>query len=263
MKLFDRKGFYQWKEEETRFVGCESEAEKIRARNRRLSAMKEARDELDRLQGTASSGSYYTKLRLYEKIQTMLKSKGVADLFNVSITPVPDGADEEEKCPQKLEYRLDLIALRKRRALEGKYILETSIPEKQASPEQIEADYKRLQQVERGFRHIKSYLKIRPIYHRLERRIRAHVLICFLAYFLVKWMEIRLRKEGEGREVERIISRWDQLKLVKNRLSFGDYQSEDWAWSRGEVGEEIIREIKDVGWWQSMQGYKRSITKSL
>lgn len=263
LKLFDKQGFYQWKEKGTRYVGCESEAEKKRARNRRLSAMKTARDELDRLRETASSGSYYTKLRLYEKIQTMLKREGVADLFVVSIDPIPADADEEEKCPQKLEYDLDLIALRKRRALEGKYVLETSIPEEDGPPEQIESDYKRLQHVERGFRHIKNYLSIRPIYHRLERRIRAHVLICFLAYFLVKWMEIQLREEGEDREVERLIQRWDQLRLVKNKLSFRDFDKEEWAWTQGQRGNEIVQELKEVGWWQSMQGYKRSITDSL
>jgi len=261
-KLFDEQGVFELEQDGTRYVGCHSEGRCRRARGRRLDAMKSARDQLDHLAETAAKGTYYTKQRLTEKIGQMLKEKGVRDLFSVSIQRKEEVC-AGEKCRLDLDYALDLIALRQRRALEGKYILETSLAEKEASGEQIESEYKQLQNVERGFRHIKSYLNIRPVYHRLERRIRAHVLICFLAYYMVKWIEQQLREEGVTEEVERVINRWDQLKLVRNRLEVEDYVHEEPVWSRGEVGERIVDEIKEVGWWRSMEGYKRGIKNSM
>jgi hypothetical protein len=80
---------------------------------------------------------------------------------------------------------------------------------------------------------------------------------------MVKWIEKQLREEGVTEEVERVINRWDQLKLVRNRLEVEDYVHEEPVWSRGEVGERIVDEIKEVGWWRSMEGYKRGIKNSM
>jgi len=49
--------------------------------------------------------------------------------------------------------------------------------------------YKQLLQVERGWRSMKTTLDLRPVYHRLEERIRAHVLLCWLALLLVRTVE--------------------------------------------------------------------------
>lgn len=72
-------------------------------------------------------------------------------------------------------------------ALDGVYVLRTSVPSEQSTAEQTVLAYKRLASVERAFRSLKSVdLNIRPIHHRLPDRVRAHVLICLLAYY-VEW----------------------------------------------------------------------------
>lgn len=263
LNLFDQRGYYQWQEQDKRFVGCHSESEKIRQRNRRQRAMKKAQEKLDDLKKTARKGRYYHKLRLYEKATGILKKLGVNDIFCLEIKPLEEIDSDKEKCRLELNWEVDMIALKQRKDLEGKYILETSLTGEEKTPADIENSYKELQKVERGFRHIKSFLAIRPIYHRLERRIKAHVLICFLAYYLVKWMEINLRANGEGKEVERVIDIWDRLKLVKNKLKVGDMVIEQYNWSRGRLGEEVIQEMKRVGWWRSIQAYKCSVTKKI
>ncbi len=55
--------------------------------------------------------------------------------------------------------------------------------------EDIALGYKQLLEVERGWRDMKSILDLRPVYHRLEERIRAHVLLCWLALLLVRGAE--------------------------------------------------------------------------
>jgi hypothetical protein len=70
-------------------------------------------------------------------------------------------------------------------ALDGFYVLRTPIPAAELDGPAVVAAYKNLKYVERDFRHIKSDdLDLRPIYHRLEERVRAHVLICMLACYL-------------------------------------------------------------------------------
>ena len=59
--------------------------------------------------------------------------------------------------------------------------------------------YKSLSVVERAFRTIKGPIKVRPVRHRLDRRIRAHLYVCLLSYLLGRWLEVKVREEGEER----------------------------------------------------------------
>lgn len=77
-------------------------------------------------------------------------------------------------------------------ALDGFYVVRTSVPAKQLSSEKVVSTYKKLSAVERAFRCLKTVdLNVRPIFHRLEKRVRAHVFLCMLAYY-VEW-EMRRR----------------------------------------------------------------------
>jgi hypothetical protein len=70
-------------------------------------------------------------------------------------------------------------------ALDGFYVLRTPVPADQLAAPAVVTAYKNLKYVERDFRHIKSDdLDLRPVFHRLEERVKAHVLICMLACYL-------------------------------------------------------------------------------
>ena len=70
-------------------------------------------------------------------------------------------------------------------ALDGFYVLRTPVPAAELDAAGVVSAYKNLKYVERDFRHIKSDdLDLRPVFHRLEERVRAHVLICMLACYL-------------------------------------------------------------------------------
>jgi hypothetical protein len=71
-------------------------------------------------------------------------------------------------------------------ALDGFYVLRTPIPATELDSPAVVTAYKNLKYVERDFRHIKADdLDLRPVFHRLEERVKAHVLICMLACYLV------------------------------------------------------------------------------
>ncbi len=91
--------------------------------------------------------------------------------------------------------------------LDGKYLLSTSDPD--LSAEDVALGYKNLLEAERGFRDMKSTLELRPVFHRLEHRIRAHVLICWLALLL-----IRVTERQSGQTWRRVALELQRLHLI-------------------------------------------------
>jgi len=84
-------------------------------------------------------------------------------------------------------FTRDAESIAREAALDGIYVIRTSVSATALSADEAVRSYKRLAQVERAFRSLKSVdLKVRPIHHRLEQRVRAHILLCMLAYY-VEW----------------------------------------------------------------------------
>jgi Transposase DDE domain len=115
------------------------------------------------------------------------------------LTQQPNGRLKVNKAKVKAEARLD-----------GKYLIATSDPHINA--EDTALGYKNLLEAERGFRDLKSTLLLRPVFHRLEHRIRAHVLICWLALLLTRVAERGSRQTW--RNINRQLGRISQVILA-------------------------------------------------
>ena len=90
-------------------------------------------------------------------------------------------------------YQRKTANIEREQSLDGIYIIRTSVPKEALSSEQVVASYKSLSSVERAFRSLKSIdLHVRPIHHRLADRVRAHILLCMLAYYVEWHMRQRL-----------------------------------------------------------------------
>jgi hypothetical protein len=83
--------------------------------------------------------------------------------------------------------RVDAAKIKAEENLDGKYLLRSSDPKLPA--EDIALGYKQLLEVERGWRDLKQVIDLRPVYHRKEERIRAHVILCWLALLLIRIAE--------------------------------------------------------------------------
>ena len=112
------------------------------------------------------------------------------------------------------KLRIDRSAVRAEEKLDGKYLLSTTDPS--LSAEDIALGYKQLLEVERAFRTLKHNLELRPMYHRLPERIRAHVLLCWLALLLVRVIETET-----GRTWDRIRDELEQIRQVDLRSKDG------------------------------------------
>jgi Transposase DDE domain len=87
----------------------------------------------------------------------------------------------------RLCFQRDVDKIAAESALDGLYVVRTSLCEACLGPEDTVRSYKNLSRVEQAFRSLKSLdLEVRPIYHRLADRVKAHILLCTLAYY-VKW----------------------------------------------------------------------------
>jgi Transposase DDE domain len=92
-----------------------------------------------------------------------------------------------------LSWRRNDASLEAEARLDGLYVIRTSVPAAAMTAEQAVGAYKALARVERAFRSLKTVdLEIRPVYHWLSTRVRAHVLLCMLAYYVEFHMRQRL-----------------------------------------------------------------------
>ena len=108
----------------------------------------------------------------------------------------------------RFHYQRKTSAIASEAALDGLYVVRTSLSEDELdAPGAVQA-YKRLSTVERAFRSLKTVdLKVRPVFHRTADRVRAHVLLCMLAYYIEWHMRQRLRPllfdDEEGSQASR------------------------------------------------------------
>jgi len=88
-------------------------------------------------------------------------------------------------------------------ALDGIYVIRTSVPTQRLAADDVVRSYKMLSQVERAFRSLKTIdLEVRPIRHRLEDRVKAHIFLCVLAHYVVwhmieSWRELLFCDEDQ------------------------------------------------------------------
>ncbi len=121
------------------------------------------------------------KNRLRGKDQIALRAGKVIDRFKMGKHFIIEVTETS------FSFRRDLDRIAAEAALDGIYVIRTNVPASELSAEDAVRSYKRLSVVERAFRSCKTVdLHIRPIYHQLPERVRAHVFLCMLAYY-VEW----------------------------------------------------------------------------
>ena len=103
--------------------------------------------------------------------------------------------------------RIDHAAVRREAVLDGKWLLRTN--DETLTPEDLAAAYKQLIAVERGWKDMKGALRLRPVFHHREDRIRAHVQLCWLALLL-----IRVTENAVGGTWRNIRHELDRMHLV-------------------------------------------------
>jgi len=178
MELFDERDLFEFTHADfpgERLVACRNpELRKLRG-HKRQSLLEATGRELTKVQGMVKRGALSGKDKIGVRVGTVINKYKVAKHFVLEI---------EEKL---FDFHVDEAKVAEEVLLDGIYVLRTSLAKEKRSAEDTVRHYKELSRVERAFRSMKTMdLKVRPIHHRLENRVRAHIFLCMLAYY-VEW----------------------------------------------------------------------------
>jgi len=101
---------------------------------------------------------------------------------------------------------------------DGLYLLSTNATVQEIPSPGVVSHYKNLLEVEDAFCHLKSYLQVRPVFHRRPDRVRNHVRICFLAYWLTAKLERLWRQKDQTLEVHNLLRQLQSIRLGRLEL---------------------------------------------
>ena len=145
---------------------------------------------LNRLQSNVARGRLKNRDKIHVRLgRIQARYPQVADLYEMGVK------DREGRV--EVDWRMKPGRQEWCEAREGAYLLRTNLPA--PDPSQLWAQYLQLTEVEAAFRALKSELSLRPLFHRLERRVKAHVLVAFLGYAL--WVTLKHQLHRAGSEL--------------------------------------------------------------
>jgi transposase len=162
------------------YILCRTQGrkEKEQAMRQRFSARME--EALERLARTIARGRLKDRNKMERKLgQIQARNSSVNDLYEITLQATPEGV--------RLVWQMKEDRKRWRELREGAYMLRTDLQADTA--EQLWSKYMQLTEAEAAFRALKSELSIRPVFHQLESRVKAHVLVAFLGYAL--WVTLK------------------------------------------------------------------------
>src|SRR5271157_694792 len=176
--LFDERNLFSFTSEDypgERLVACRNpELARLRAAKRKDLIAATSR-ELEKVAGLVASGKLSGRDKIGVRVGKVIGKYKMAKHFDLDIQ---DAA---------LTFSVNEKRIAAEAALDGIYVIRTSAAEAEMSAEAAVLNYKRLAEVERAFRTLKGVdLQVRPIRHRLEERVKAHIFLSMLAYY-VQW----------------------------------------------------------------------------
>lgn len=178
MDLFDERNLFELQHPDfpgERLVACRNPALARRRAHKRTALIEATTAELDKVRAMVARGSLHGAAEIGVRVGKVLDKHKVAKHFELAI----------DEAAFDFTLRHDKIA--EEAALDGLYVIRTAVEQRHMSADDAVRNYKALTDIERAFRSLKTVdLKVRPIHHRLEDRVRAHIFLCMLAYY-VEW----------------------------------------------------------------------------
>ncbi len=175
-----------------------SEERELYERGMRELSMGRARKDLEALQKQVEKGGLKEADKIGAAAATRLRRNHGHRYFDWELR---DG---------KFRFFEHPVKLAREKSLEGKYVIQTE--ERNLSAVEAVAAYKQLNEVERGFSHLKSLLELRPVYHRKEARVRSHVFVAALPLLLDRALEKNLHAAGSSLSTP---FAWQALEMVR------------------------------------------------
>ena len=182
LDLFDERNLISFTHEDypgERLVACRNPALAVRRAQKRGELIAATAVDLEKIAAMVRTGRLAGRDKIGVRVGKVIGKYKVAKHFDLDIE---DGA---------FDFRVNEARVAAEAALDGLYVIRTSVGEADMTAEEAVLNYKRLSEVERAFRTLKGVdLNVRPIRHRLEERVKAHIFLSMLAYY-VQWHMIQ------------------------------------------------------------------------
>jgi Transposase DDE domain len=157
-----------------RLVACRNPALATERARKRLALLEATDTELNKITAAAGAGRLVGADKIGIRVGKVIGRYKMAKHYTLTITD------------DTFSYQRNTEAITAEAALDGLYVIRTTVGPEQMDPARVVATYKSLAMVERDFRSLKAVdVDLRPIHHYTETRVRAHVFICMLAAYLV------------------------------------------------------------------------------
>ena len=192
--LFDERNLFEVTHPDVpgeRLVACRNPQLALLRAHKRQSLLDATSRELEHVRGMISRGKIKGKDAIGVRIGK------VVDKYKMSKHLVLDIRDDG------FDFHLDDDKVSAEAALDGIYVVRTSVSAQRLATDDVVRSYKMLSQVEQAFRSLKTIdLEVRPIRHRLEQRVKAHIFLCMLAHYVVwhmieSWRELLFCDEDQ------------------------------------------------------------------
>lgn len=192
--------------EEEVFILCRSVARKEKERAIITRYIGRIEAGLERLNRLCQEGRLKKPRVLERRIGKLLqRNTRAAGLYDIQVLA-------HDNHSLMIEYRRRPDRMEWNRLTQGCYLLRSNILEWKA--EELWTAYIQLTEAEAAFRIHKSDLALRPIWHQKESRVRAHILVCFLAYVLWKCLAQMCKRNGLGDEPRKVLEEFRAIKLT-------------------------------------------------
>lgn len=178
MDLFDQRNLFELTHPDfpgERLIACRNPQLAQHRHDKRQSLLAATTRELDKVRGMVERGRLRGQDAIGVRVGKVINKYKMAKHYTLDI-----GDDT-------FDFEINQAHVAAEAALDGLYVVRTSLAPERMGAEDTVRNYKNLNQVERAFRTFKSLdLEVRPIRHRTECRVRAHIFLCMLAYY-VEW----------------------------------------------------------------------------
>jgi transposase len=198
--LFDERNLFELAHPDypgERLIACRNALlGKLRA-HKRQALLEATEKELQTVRSRVERGGLKGQAAIALRVGRVLNKYKVGKHFTLEISDT------------RLDFRRREDQIAAEAALDGIYVIRTPVAKKQMSAADAVRNYKALANVERAFRSLKTIdLKVRPIHHRLEGRVRAHIFLCMLAYYVEwhlreAWRELLFADEDQAAKAHR------------------------------------------------------------
>ncbi len=242
-ELFDERGIAEVvdpQQPSVRYMLCKNPATMARERATRESMVEAVNRELDAI---ARVRRKRDPQKVCARVGRLFGKYPIGKFFSWEVSPCGE-----------LAFSIEQELIAREAALDGCYVVRTDVPASTLNTEEAVAGYRGLAEVEKAFRNLKTVaIEIRPVYHKSDRRIKAHVFLCFLAYYLLWHATERLKplfdQDGEGAD-----RRWsmpvviETLKALRQETCLLDDVPVRMLRTRPNAKQAAILELLGVTW---------------